>query len=59
MSRSAPEGFYPVSCSAHDLEELGAATDTFLVVLLGLGGDLEGSVLSLDAFIGVLLEDVE
>ena len=58
-SRMAPEGFCPVSCSAGDLEELGAATDIYLAVILGLGGDLEGSVLSLDAFVGALLEDVE
>jgi hypothetical protein len=57
--RMAPEGFYPVHCSARELQDLGESTQTYLAVILGLGGDLEGSVLSLDAFVGVLLEDVE
>jgi hypothetical protein len=55
-SRMAPDGFYPVSCSIRDLEQLGEDTQLYLVVILGLGGDLEGSVLSLDAFVGVLEE---
>ena len=31
----------------------------FRCVILGLGVDLEGSVLSLDAFVGVLLGEME
>jgi hypothetical protein len=53
-SRMAPDGFYPVSCSIEELQELGESTQIYLVVLLGLGGDLEGSVLTLEALEGVL-----
>lgn len=58
-SRMAPEGFYPVHCSAGDLAQLGVDTGMYLAVLLGLGGELEGSVLSLDAFVGMLEGDME
>jgi hypothetical protein len=58
-SRMAPEGFYPVHCSAQELQDLGESAQISLAVILGLGGDLEGSVLSLDAFVGVLLGEME
>jgi hypothetical protein len=46
-SRMAPDGFYPVSCSREELLRLGESTQIYLAVILGLGGDLEGSVLTL------------
>jgi hypothetical protein len=54
----APDGFYPVYCGPKELERLAETLHVWLVVLIGLGGDLEGSVLDLDAFVGALLDDM-
>ena len=51
----SPDGFRAVYCGPEDLEKLSEALHIWLVVLIGLGGDLEGSILSLDAFMGTLL----
>jgi hypothetical protein len=51
----SPDKFRAVYCGPEELGTLSEALHIWLVRLIGLGGDLEGSILSLDAFIGALL----
>jgi hypothetical protein len=54
----APEGFYAVYCGTEELEELSATLNVPLVALLGLDGDLEGSIFTVETFVGVLLGEM-
>ena len=50
----APKGFYPLYVSLQELQGLSEGLHVWLVALIGLGGDLEGSVFTTDAFVGAL-----
>jgi hypothetical protein len=54
----APSGFYAVYCGPEELLDLAEELHAWVVVLLGLEGDLEGSVLPLDVFVGILLGEL-
>jgi|SRR5215216_525331 len=54
----SPDGYSALYVGPEDLEKLAESLHVWLVCLLGLGGDLEGSVLTTDAFIGALLEEM-
>ena len=57
-SAMAPSGFEPVYCGAEDLPALSESLHIWLIGLLGLPDDLDGSILPVDNFVGVLLEEL-